>query len=288
MRTYLITLLLSVFTLISIAQQDTTVTYRIVKTDGGELVGKILTQDAREILLVTVDGRQVYIPQHTIKEIVKVDSRDFNAQGNFVGEDRFATRYFLTTNGLPVKKGEHYVQWNLFGPDLQFGLGENLGVGVMTTWIGIPLVGSIKKSWQLKEEVHIAVGALVGTGSWAAIDIGGALPFGTISFGDRRRNIAFTGGYGTVWGFNDDWGESEVDGQFMASIAAMAKIAPKLSLVFDSFILPVADEPFGIFLPGLRWHQDEGKAVQFGFAGILTNGELVPVPIPMIQWYRSL
>lgn len=287
---------------VSYSQSDTTTatdtnTYRIVKFDGGELVGSILKKDAREVLLLTEDGREVFIPQHTIKEIVVVNRNDFNSKGQFVGEDKFATRYFLTTNGLPIKKKEHYVQWNLFGPDFQFGIGENLGVGVMTTWVGIPIVVTVKKSWQVSDKTQLAVGALVGSGTWAAPEVGGALPFATLSFGNRSKNVAISGGYGLIWGSYD------VSGRAMTSVAGMVKVSPKLSLIFDSFILLPGktetvtvgtytyeyDRPgFALLIPGIRWHQSEGKAFQFGFSGIIADGYVVPVPIPTVQWYRSL
>lgn len=273
---------------LSFAQHNThavqdTITYRIIKTDGGELIGKILSQDARDVLLLTADNREIYIPQHTIKEMLVVKTADFDKKGVFIGEDKFATRYFITTNGLPIKKGEHYVQWNLFGPDFQFGLGKNLGVGIMTSWVGIPIIGTIKKSWQLGEKTQFAVGALIGTGSWALPDWGGALPFGTLSFGDRSKNIAISAGYGAIWQNGD------LDGGTLASIAGMIKVSPKISLVFDSFILlPGQNEGFALLIPGVRWHQAEGKAFQFGFTGLITGGEIIPIPIPMVQWYRSL
>jgi hypothetical protein len=285
--------LLAIFLLfignIALSQTDTTSTldtstYRIIKTDGGELIGQIQSQDAREILLLTKNNRQIYIPQHTIKKIEKLKSSDFSATGTFIGEDKFATRYFISTNGLPIKKGEHYVQWNLFGPDFQFGIGKDLGVGIQSSWFGVPIIGSIKKSWKIGEKSQFAVGGLVGTGSWALPEFGGALPFATFSFGDRSKNIAFSGGYGAIW---DSDGTS---GRAISSIAGMAKISPKISLVFDSFILlPNKNRAGGaLFIPGIRWHQEEGKAIQFGFAGIIANGFIVPVPIPTIQWYRSL
>ncbi len=293
---------------------DTNV-YRIIKTDGGELFGKILKQDAREVLIITKDNREVYIPQHVIKKMEIIDTKDFNASGTFIGDDKFATRYFLTTNGLPVVKGEHYVQWNLFGPDFQFGLGNNFGVGVMTSWIGMPIIGTIKKSWQLSDNAHIALGGLLGTGTWIIPDFGGALPFATLSFGDRRTNIAFSSGYGAIWAGNG------AEGRWITSVAGMVKLSPKITLVFDSFILmPAADDfvttsynqevynpttmmyesqlvtyeenrsrpGFGLLIPGLRWHQAEGQAFQFGFTGIFYDNDIVPVPIPMVQWYRSL
>ena len=285
--------LLAIFLLfignIALSQTDTTLTkdtstYRIIKTDGGELIGQIQSQDAREILLLTKDDRQIYIPQHAIKEVIKLKNSDFNNIGTFIGEDKFATRYFITTNGLPIKKGEHYAQWNLFGPDFQFGIGKDLGVGIMSSWIGVPIIGSIKKSWQIGDKAQFAIGGLVGTGSWALPEFGGALPFATLSFGDRSKNIAFSGGYGAIW-----TGDG-VSGRAISSIAGMAKISPKISLVFDSFVLLPNENQTGgaLFIPGIRWHQEEGKAIQFGFAGIIADGDIVPVTIPTIQWYRSL
>ena len=285
--------LLAIFLLfignIALSQTDTTLTkdtstYRIIKTDGGELIGQIQSQDAREILLLTKDDRQIYIPQHAIKEIIKLKNSDFNNIGTFIGEDKFATRYFITTNGLPIKKGEHYVQWNLFGPDFQFGIGKDLGVGIQSSWFGVPIIGSIKKSWQIGDKSQFAIGGLVGTGSWALPEFGGALPFATLSFGDRSKNIAFSGGYGAIW-----TGDG-VSGRAISSIAGMAKISPKISLVFDSFVLLPNENQTGgaLFIPGIRWHQEEGKAIQFGFAGIMADGFIVPVPIPTVQWYRSL
>lgn len=289
--------------------------YRLVTTDGGEIIGQIISQTEREIYFKTNDGRKIYIPQYTIKSVEKINTQDFNNKGEFIGEDKFSTRYFLTTNGLPIHKGEHYVQWNLFGPDLQFGIGENLGVGIMTSWIGLPVVATIKKSWIIGEESQFALGALAGSGSWALPEWGGVLPFATLSFGNRTRNIAFSGGYGAI--LND----GNLEGRFVASLGGMVKISNKLSLVFDSFFLlpgqpemrtdtymnevynpttmqyeyqTVTDtyevEKFGfaVLVPGIRWHQAEGKAFQFGFSGIIYRDEVLSVPIPMIQWYRSL
>jgi len=321
MKTFIIMICTSMllFTTATFSQNDIiqisdTATYKILKSDGGVLIGKILSQDAREILFLTTDNREIYIPQHVIKEITVINSHEFDSSGNFVGEDKFATRYFITTNGLPIKKGEHYVQWNLFGPDFQFGLGKNFGVGVMTSWIGMPIIGTVKKSWEIGEKTQFALGGLVGTGAWALPDFGGALPFATLSFGDRTKNIAFSGGYGAVW-------DGDVGGRALASVAGMIKVSPKLSLVFDSFILlpgqkrtitdtyqtsvynsstgqyeyetvtetyEMRKPGFALFMPGLRWHKEEGKAFQFGFSGIVADGQTIPVPIPMLQWYRTL
>ena len=309
-------------------QQDTvkltdSTLYKITTSDKSEILGYIIKKDAREVLIKSLDDREFYIPQYSIKSIEKIDQTKVNARGEYVGEDKFATRYFLTTNGLPLQKGDNYIQWNLFGPDFQFGLGENFGVGIMTSWFGVPIIGTIKKSFQLNSNTHFALGGLVGTGSWGLPDWGGVLPFATISKGDRSKNIALSGGYGAVWqpvnhyGYlGNGYSKTEVGGRALMSIAGMVKVSPKLSLVFDSFIVfkgksieeqylgqvwndqtqtyeeqtitVVIRKPgLGLFIPGIRWHQEEGKAIQFGFTGIITDGEFAPIPVPMVQWYRS-
>ena len=168
-----------------------------------------------------------------------------------------------------------------------------------------------KKSWQLGDKTQFALGALVGTASWAAPDVGGFLPFGTISIGDRKKNLALSGGYGAVWS------EGSIDGRGLSSIAGMVKISNKISLILDSFILlpgktttstseilvenqttgiyeprTVTEENrkrgFALIIPGIRWHKTENTAVQFGFTGIMADGEVLPAPIPTVQWYRTL
>lgn len=309
MKKLLFFVLMSIgFTSISVAQTTTELNqitdstlYRIHTDNGKDFIGYIIKNDPREILLRLTDNREVYIPQLSIEKIEKINELSFNSNGEFVGEDKFATRYFLTTNGLPLKKGENYIQWNLFGPDFQFGIGENLGVGLMTTWIGSPIIATIKKSFQVNEKTHFAVGALAGWGSWSFPEFGGVLPFTTFSKGNRKSNFAISGGYGAVWTDNS----TKPDGRPLTSIAGMVKVSKKLSLVFDSFILLPSTtyrevynyntnsyemkkynlDALSILMPGIRWHQAEGKAVQFGFAGYLRDGEATP--IPMIQWYRS-
>lgn len=294
---------------IGMAQDSTAVAvgkYRLLKTDGKEIVVQILSQNERELYVILEDGRRIYIPQYVIEKIEKVDLTQFNEKGEYIGEDNFATRYFITTNGLPIKKGEHYVQWNLFGPDFQFGLGKNTGIGVMTSWLGIPIIGTLKKSFTLGEKAHLGLGMLAGTGSWASISSGGVLGFATLSFGDRSQNIAISGGYAALWFDGDNQNRP------LTSVAGVIKVNEKISLVFDSFVLMPAKSTFSTYtsydwngvpyqqvvenkrplialmIPGVRWHQSSGKAFQFGFAGLIEDDEVLPVPIPMIQWYRRL
>jgi hypothetical protein len=272
---------------------DSTKTYVITQNDGSQLTGKILKNDERELTVLLMDRRKIIIPQYVIKSITPVNSSDFNAIGQYVGEENFRTRYFLTTNGLPVKKGKNYVQWTLLGPDLQFSVTDRLGAGLMTTWIGMPIIGSVKYTGNISENVNYAVGALVGTGSYIRPTVGGALPFGAITFGDGRSNLNFSAGYGAIWNTGD------VNGRPLVSVAGMTKVGKKVTLVLDSFFLLSTDSyngyignrlnsTFGFIVPGIRINSTDTKAFQIGFASLYVANRFIPTPFPVIQWFRIL
>ena len=309
------------------AEQEPPTIHVITKNDGSRFVGEILFQDAREVLIKTEELGEVYIPRHEIRHIREATAEDLLKTGEFTPAEIFATRYFITTNGLPVEKGETYMLMSLLGPDFQFGVGENFGMGVLTTWIGTPLVGSMKYSIPISQEFSAGVGLLVGTGSWTWPDFALALPYGVVTWGDRIRNINFSFGYGGVtykveeYVFHGNQStvnrRRESEGNFLISIAGMAKMGRTISFVFDTFIVPrggtytetvdysyydwltgeyVQDirtetrKRYGIalILPGLRFQTNPNSAFQFGFAGLRAEGETVPLPLPMVQWFRKL
>lgn len=283
------------FSTFSFSQQDidSTKIYVLTQNDGTQLTGKILKSDERELTILLMDRRKIIIPQYVIKSITPVNSSDFNAIGQFVGEENFRTRYFLTTNGLPIKKGSNYVQWSLLGPDLQFSITDKLGAGLMTTWIGMPLIGSIKYTGNISKNVNYAVGALVGTGTYVKPDAGGALPFGAITFGDGRSNLNISAGYGAIW--NND----NVNGRPLISVAGMTKVGKRVTFVFDSFFLLSSNNynsylfnnqnsTFGFIIPGIRINSTDTRAFQLGFASFYFANRFLPIPFPVIQWFRIL
>ena len=316
-------LLMTSLTLTGQEQSDTTttaVTWIIIKNDNSQYIGQIISQDAREVIIITENLGSIAIPKHEIKEIRELKPGDFR-QKLYIGEELFATRYFLTTNGLPVKKGENYIQWNLFGPDFQFGVSDNFGLGIMTSWIAIPVIGTAKYSKQLGEKTSFAIGGLLGTGSWALPDFGLALPFVAVTYGTRSHNINFSTGYGYLFYSREDYNYATNretnskyrEGRFLLSFGAMTKVSQVVSLVFDSFISPPGpyqersewnynyetdryteiiiserSTSLMVFCPGIRLQTRPRSAFQFGFAGVRTDGKFIPVQLPMVQWYRQL
>ncbi|MDF1672450.1 MAG: hypothetical protein P1U41_03040 [Vicingaceae bacterium] len=261
--------------------------YVITTNSGGEFVGVILKEDAREVLIKTKDKGEVIIPKFEIRVMKELGAGELSSKGEFMSDNVFSTRYFFTTNGLPIKKGESYVLWNLYGPEVHFGVSKNLSLGIMTSWVGIPIVGSAKYSIKLGENLNLGVGLLAGTGSWAAPDFLVGLPYGALTFGNRRNNINFSGGYGMA-AYDGYQG-----GVAVYSVGALARIGKKASFVLDSFFY-VEDNfsnnsgIYGIIIPGIRLQTKYDAAFQFGFSGFYGEGQFIQVPIPMLGWFKKL
>ncbi len=265
-------------------KSDTSNIYLVEKHDGVQFTGALISQDMREVIIKTKTG-VVAIPRHEVKTIRKLKEQEIDLTGEYMPSEVFSTRYFITTNGMPIEKGESYVLINLYGPEVHLGLADNFGVGIMTSWLAIPIIGSLKYSIPINEKTSVGIGTLIGTGSWGLSDVGGILPYGMLSYGDRRKNINFSAGFGTVW-----TGGGNNEGRFLCSVAGMTKVRKNISLVFDSFISPGVNEKqesFAIIIPGLRFQTRQLAAIQFGFAGLFFENEILALPVPFFQWFRK-
>lgn len=269
------------------AQTDTTEfvkskMYVVTTMNGATFVGNIITDNSKEIVIKTKDRGEVSIPKYEVKSMKELVEGELSDDGVFIGTPMFATRYFLTTNALPMKKGDNYIQLNWWGPEFHFGVGEKFGIGIMTSWGGVPIVGAAKYTINLGEKSNLGLGTLIGTGSWAMPEFFGALPFAALTFGDERRNINFSGGYGYV---NAGFGGG---GTALLSVGGAARMGNKANFVFDSFIIPESNSTstMAIIIPGMRFQTEEGKAFQWGFGGIFADGRILP--FPFLTWFRKL
>jgi len=255
--------------------------YKIVKNDGIEYVGTILQDDGREILINTANLGKIYIPKLDIKSITEIDQTKI-IENEIYGEDFFSTRYFLTTNGLNQNKGEHYSLLSIYGPEVQFAVTDNLTIGGLTSWIGIPIVMSVKYSVQFSKNVYFGMGALGGSLSWVDFSATGALPYGAITFGNNSHNITFSGGYLFLQNSTDSY-ESP-----LYSVAGMFKFGDSVAFILDSFGFTDYNNNnnnFLLVMPGLRFGSND-KAFQFGFTQLYVDNQFVPFPIPTVGWFK--
>ena len=275
-------LLMIAFTGINFAQEPSTgqpgKIHVVVKNDGTEFVGTIVTQNEREVVMDTEKIGRVAIPRHEIREIREADAGDLD-QGEYLGSRSFSSRYFLTLNALPLEKGEHFAAINLYGPEGYFTLADNFTLGGITSWVGVPIVASLKYTFHVNKNVHFGLGAYGGTLSWASFRSVGGLAYGSITIGNFNNNITLSGGYAGVTD-GEDFSGSEP----LLSVGGMVRLGESISLIGDSFIY-AGPNPVALVMPGLRFSRREGRAFQFGLAGIVFEGNAIPFPIPVLGWF---
>lgn len=233
--------------------------YVIVRHDGVEYVGEILSDDGREVLILTEELGKIYLPKYDIQSITKIVDEENVVFGEYRQDGPFTTRYSFTTNALPIKKGENYALINLYGPEAHFALSDQFSLGVMSSWIVSPLVLAGKYTFKTNnEKINLSLGSLMGTSGYLNNFRGyGGLHFANLTVGSRSKNITFSGGYAhLVTGSRDYFSEpgivtndepyyysnsgnlrikSPVHGPII-SIAGIAKVGAKASFVFDSML----------------------------------------------------
>jgi hypothetical protein len=200
MKKFMLLLLLSLMTGSTVFTQEDyekEILYAVTKNDGTVYLGKILSDDGREILMETQTLGKIYIPKADIRSIKKVEEKDIK-RGVYVGENIFTTRYQFTTNSFPIKKGENYAVLNLYGPEVHFSVADNLSVGVMATWIASPIALALKYTIPTKNEMlNFGVGSLIGSSGYLNQAQGfGGLHWGMATYGDRFNNVTASFGYG--------------------------------------------------------------------------------------------
>ena len=235
--------------------KDTTL--RLVeRNDGVKYIAKILSDDGREVLLETQELGKLYILKSEIKRISIIEDLGEIKNGELREESPFSTRYAFTNNALPIKKNEHYAMVNLFGPEIHFAVSDRLNIGVMTSWIGSPLVAVAKFTIPTSnEKVNFSLASMFGTSGYLdGFESFGGLHWGTFTYGDRKNNISFSGGYGYL-NVSGNSGFENVPGTYtyqsydnsnilrrarpipsapIFSVAGIFQLTSKASIFFDS------------------------------------------------------
>lgn len=309
--TALLTILFLFFGLQLNAQSDTTKTqeiYKVTKHDGIEYVGEILSDDGREILILTKELGKIYIPKSEIKSI-KLMEEEVVLSGNFREVGPFTTRYYFTNNALPVKKGEDYAMFHLYGPEAHFAVKDNWSVGVMASWIASPIGVAAKYAIPSKsDKVHFSLGTIMFSSGYLFKARGwGGLHWANMTIGKPGKNFTISGGFAYVdMGIGDRYDyETGTDRLIKApsmSIAGIAPVGKKASFFFDSMfflsehrnyertygLLPDGTTDYNnpvtlynsgtkftaVIMPGMRFQKTDRSAFQFALSGVIEWSQL--------------
>lgn len=269
---------------------DSTSKVVVITYSGKEFVGKVLSDDGREILLNTDKAGKVFIRKDDVKSIELASSGDFVGK-EYVATGPFTTRYQITNNALPIKRGENYAMWNLYGPEVHFAVTSRLNVGVMTTWIASPIALALKYTLSDKEEskFHYSVGTLLGSSGYLfnGSKFGG-LHWLSATYGNRRNNLTFSGGWGYFnterrlytpgvysqyyWGIPSETTKVLANGP-LCSLSGIVRIGKKASFVFDNMFIFNKGTYSDINTRLSGTHVDQWGYVVYDYETTVTNRE---------------
>lgn len=269
---------------------DTTQLYQVVKNDGAVFMGRIISQNEREVVIETRDRGRVLIPMHEVRVIRAVNTKPEQAPRGHSG-DSFPSHYLLTTGAFPLKKEQGYMVFSWYGVDYHVGLTDRLGIGLTSTWVGMPMAGTVKYSIPLSSNVSFGIGGIIGSGTWLFPEIVVGVPYAGITMGSGKLNMNLSYGYACIF----ESGEA-TKYRPAYSIAAAARLSKSFSLIFDSMVLPSTDSgtdwqgmpttnALTAFSPSFRWSLKSGNAFQAGIVGI-RNGDNTGFAFPTIQYIR--
>lgn len=216
--------------------------YLIKKNDGAEYIGEILSDDGREVLILTKNIGKIYVPKADIASMSAIDQNKLTitsdgAYQDYRLEGPYTTRYFFSTNALPIKKKENYMMIGLQGPEAHFAVSDNLSLGVMATWIASPLALAAKYSFNAKPnaKTHYAVGTILATSGYLMQGQGvGGIHWLTATRGDRTSNISLSAGYAFAYtgdGFSNYYGNRY---EFNNSSGAISQYSSTLRSVLQT------------------------------------------------------
>lgn len=252
------------------AQEDSTGTYsskkpyHVVLKDGSSYTGFIVKDDSREILLKTTTIGDIYIRKTDIAKISEVDNLGKMKAGNYFGDEIYYTRYLFSANALSMQKGEAnaYMPYGLFVHG-QFGVTDNIDLGIGTSFWGNPLTVSAKGSFELGSNLTGAIGIVGLTSTYSVNYFGFASAFGVVTSGTPSKNFSIGGGYGLL--YTDGIGIAT----YYATGGAYKRVRPQLSLMLDGVYFPEI-ETF-IAGPGVRYFRKRREGEMFDF-GIMFIG----------------
>ncbi|MFP5471195.1 MAG: hypothetical protein ACLGGV_06335 [Bacteroidia bacterium] len=261
--------------------------YHVVLKDGSSYTGFIVKDDSREILLKTTTIGDIYIRKTDIAKITEADNLGKMKAGNYFGDEIYYTRYLFSANALNMQKGEAnaYMPYGLYVHS-QFGVTDNIDLGIGTSFWGNPLTVSAKGSFELGSNLTGAIGVVGLTTTYSREYLGFASAFGVITSGTPSKNISIGGGYGLLY----------IDGvgiaTYYATGGAYKRVRPQLSLLVDGVYFPEI-ETF-IAGPGIRYFRKrrEGEMFDFGIMLVgsrLFSGNFNPVfGFPIISYIITL
>jgi hypothetical protein len=232
--------------------------YVIELNDGTLISGNMVSEDNREIVVLTENKGQIILPKYTIKSrrlALKTDYLD----SKLIHKNPHPSRYFYSPSAFPLEKNTGYFNLTYFSVmQVQYGLTDEFSVGVSSTFLLMPLLINAKWSEKIDDNLYVSFGGQLGRLWWTSESPIVGLGFGNVTYGNPEQNVSLNVGYG----FLSEEGENS--GLFMGSVCGNKRISDKVSLMLDLFYLNDGVSPVVLGGPGIRIYSGKRVAWDIG------------------------
>lgn len=249
---------------------------RIETRDGNEYVGRLVSQDANKVVLLTENLGEISILTKNIvaqKEILPDQIKD----GEIWFPNPQSTRYFWAPNGYGLKKGEGYYQniwvlWNQFA----YGITDNFSIGATVIPLFLfggsptPVFINPKLSFPLeKNKFNLGAGALAGT-ILGEPDATFGILYGVSTFGTPDNNVSLGLGYGFAGG---EWASTP-----LINLSGMFRLSSRWYFLSENYYIGTSVNGGGIISGGARWIIKKA-ALDFGlYIPVAEGAGLIAIP----------
>jgi hypothetical protein len=247
--------------------------------DGTTIIGTFVKDEAGNIYISELDGKETYIPRVMVAQIHELTDDNFK-NGEYWFPNLHDSRYFFSPSAFGLEQGEGYfghsywVMWQA-----QYGITDELSIGAGITLLGVPGTVNAKYSFSIKEDLNAAlgwfwVGDLFGfTGG----DMGSLInmPYAVITKGSKENNITLGAAYNLATPF-DDWRDTEVEPskRLVLNLGGTFRMGRRFAFVFEAWLLDpmmmTHNEPQIMGGPGIRYFRKINRVTARNGAGAKT------------------
>ena len=254
--------------------------------DGTTIIGTFVKDEAGNIYISELDGKETYIPRVMVAQIHEVTDDNIK-NGEYWFPNLHDSRYFFSPSAFGLEKGEGYfgqsywVMWQA-----QYGITDEFSIGAGTTLWGFPATLNAKYSFNIKNDINAAMGwfwvgdLFYGSGRGSILN----MPYAVITKGSKENNITLGASY-NFGGLDDDNDEVDFKERLVLNAGGTFRMGRRFSFVFEAWLLDpmMMDHNSPDFQimggPGIRYYRKINRVTARNGAGAKTfDFQLVHFP----------
>ena len=210
--------------------------------DGTTIIGTFIKDEAGNIYITELDGKETYIPRVMVAQIHEVTADNIK-NGEYWFPNLHDSRYFFSPSAFGLKQGEGYFShsyWLLW--QAQYGITDNFSIGGGTVPWGMPATLNAKYSFNIKNDYNAALGWFWAGDLFGWVgDLGSLLnmPYAVITKGSKENNITLGAAYNFANSLHDDLIDTKIDPRerLVLNAGGTFRTSRRFAFVFEVWLL---------------------------------------------------